>query len=99
MRELTPSTFEEAAAALAAAAADGQAVRIRGGATKLDWGAIAPEPQLELRTTGLDRVLEHNVGDLTAIVEAGAPLGRVQEALSGEGQMLALDPPLGASSR
>jgi glycolate oxidase FAD binding subunit len=97
-RNLTPASFEEAAAGLAAAAADGQAVRIRGGATKFDWGAVTREAQIELRTTGLDQVLEHNVGDLTAIVQAGAPLARVQEELSAEGQMLALDPPLTGAS-
>jgi glycolate oxidase FAD binding subunit len=99
MRELTPMTFEDAAAGLAAAAADGQAVRIRGGATKLDWGQVAPEPQVELRTSALDQILEHNVGDLTVVVEAGAQLARIQEELSAEGQMLALDPPLGSPSR
>src|SRR6266536_6158329 len=99
MRELTPSTFEDAAAGLEAAAAEGHAVRIRGGATKLDWGAVAAQPDVELRTGALDRILEHNVGDLTVIVQAGAPLAWVQEELSAEGQMLALDPPLGAPSR
>src|SRR5438067_13796958 len=98
-RELSPRTFQQAAVALAAAAADGQAVRIRGGGTKLAWGGVVPEPPVELNTTGLDRIVEHNVGDLTAIVEAGAPLARVQEQLAAEGQMLALDPPLGAASR
>jgi glycolate oxidase FAD binding subunit len=44
-------------------------------------------------------MLEHNVGDMTAVVEAGVPLARVQEDLSADGQMLALDPPLGAGSR
>jgi len=99
VRELTPTTFEDAAAGLAGAAAEGQAVRIRGGATKLDWGSIAPEPEVELRTSALDQILEHNVGDLTVVVQAGAPLARVQEELSDEGQMLALDPPLGSLSR
>jgi glycolate oxidase FAD binding subunit len=98
-RELTPKTFEQAAVGLAAAAADGQAVRIRGGGTKLGWGGVVPEPPVELNTTGLDRTLEHNVGDLTAIVEAGAPLARVQDELAAERQMLALDPPLGVASR
>jgi glycolate oxidase FAD binding subunit len=97
-RELSPKTFEQAAVGLAAAAAQGQAVRIRGGGTKLGWGAIAPEPAVELHTTALDRIVEHNVGDLTAIIQAGAPLARVRDELAAERQMLALDPPLGASS-
>lgn len=98
-RELSPSTFEQAAAGLAAATAEGEAVRIRGGGTKLDWGAVAPEPEVELRTTALNRTVEHNVGDLTAVLEAGVPLARLQGEVAAEGQMLALDPPLGARAR
>jgi glycolate oxidase FAD binding subunit len=98
-RELTPTTFEQAAAGLAAVAAEGEAVRIRGGGTKLGWGAVAPEPEVQLHTTALNRILEHNVGDLTAVVQAGVPLAALQRELATEGQMLALDPPLGARSR
>lgn len=98
MVELSPTTFEEAAAALASAAADGEAVQIEGGGTKLGWGnATAPAP-VTLCTRGLDKIIEHNVGDLTAVVQAGASLALVQEALAAKGQMLALDPPLGIDS-
>ncbi len=98
MVELSPTTFEEAAAALASAAADGEAVQIQGGGTKLGWGnATAPAP-VTLCTRGLDKIIEHNVGDLTAVVQAGASLAQVQEALAAKGQMLALDPPLGIDS-
>jgi FAD/FMN-containing dehydrogenase len=41
----------------------------------------------------LDRILEHEPGDLTAIVEAGLRLSELQAALAPHGQMLALDPP------
>ena len=41
---------------------------------------------------GLDRIVEHNVGDLTAILEAGVPLAPAQETFAAAGQMLALDP-------
>ena len=93
--ELSPPSFEAAAAALAAAAAEERAVRIVGGATKLGWGRATAEPDVVLSTSALARVLEHNVGDLTAVIQAGAPLAAVQEALANEGQMIALDPPLG----
>jgi len=96
---LSPATFEEAAAELAAASARRESVRIRGGATKLEWGLVTDEPDVELSTSALDQTLEHNAGDLTAIVQAGAPLARVQDELAAEGQMLALDPPLGGPSR
>jgi glycolate oxidase FAD binding subunit len=41
----------------------------------------------------LDRVLEHEAGDLTCTVEAELRLSALQEALAPHGQMLALDPP------
>ena len=72
--------FEEAAAALAAAAAAGQSVRIRRRRHQARLGLAGDEPDvIELRTTGLDRILEHNAGDLTAVLEAGVPLARAQE--------------------
>ncbi|MGZ4185230.1 MAG: FAD-binding oxidoreductase [Solirubrobacteraceae bacterium] len=94
-RQLRPATFEEAAAGLAAAAAEGQSVRIRGAGTKLDWGAPGAEPDLELHTTGLDEIVEHNVGDLTAVLQAGVPLAQAQATFAAAEQMLSLDPPLG----
>jgi glycolate dehydrogenase FAD-binding subunit len=41
----------------------------------------------------LDRILEHEAGDLTCAVEAELRLSALQEALAPHGQMLALDPP------
>ena len=48
---------------------------------------------IRLSTARLDRILEHEPGDLTAIVEAGLRLSELQAYLAGHGQMLALDPP------
>ncbi len=96
LRRLAPDTFEQAAAELAEASAQGHTVRIRGGGSKAGWGRAVPDPPIELSTTALDRILEHNPGDFTAIVQAGTPLARLQDELAGEGQMLALDPPLGS---
>jgi glycolate oxidase FAD binding subunit len=73
-----PSTLEEAALVLAS----GETVSI-----DRDGGEI------RLSTAGLDRVLEHEPGDLTAIVEAGIRLSALQEHLAAHGQRLALDPP------
>jgi glycolate oxidase FAD binding subunit len=95
---LHPSTFEEAASRLAQASAEGVAVRPCGGATKLGWGHAGVQMDREviaLHTTALDRIVEHNEGDLTAVLEAGVPLARAQERFAHAGQMLALDPPLG----
>ena len=46
-----------------------------------------------LSTRRLDRVLEHEAGDLTATVEAGIRLSALAARLAEAGQMLALDPP------
>ena len=90
-----PASYDAAAATLGAATSDGLSVRIRGGGTKIGWGAPVPDPDLELSTAGLDAIVEHNAGDMTAVLQAGAPLGRVQEELAAGGQMLAIDPWLG----
>jgi glycolate oxidase FAD binding subunit len=92
---LVPDSFEDAAGALAAATAERRTVRIVGAGTKLGWGRHGPAPDLELHTTGLDQILEHNAGDLTASLQAGVPLARAQRTFAAAGQMLALDPPLG----
>jgi glycolate oxidase FAD binding subunit len=54
---------------------------------------VTPAPDVVLSTGGLTQVLEHNEGDLTAILEAGVPLRLAQEQFAAAGQMLALDPP------
>ena len=79
---------------LARASAEGQTVRLRGGGTKLEWGARRADSRIELCTGRLTRVLEHNAGDLTAVLEAGVRLADAQEQFATAGQMLALDPPL-----
>jgi glycolate oxidase FAD binding subunit len=85
---LRPATAEEAAALLRDAETP---VVPRGGGTK-PWGPPADGTVLE--TGGLARILEHNVGDFTAVLEAGAPLAEAQAAFAEHGQMLAIDPAL-----
>jgi glycolate oxidase FAD binding subunit len=72
--------------------AGGRPVRVVGGGTKRSWGG-AVQADVELCTEGLDRVVEHNAGDLTAVLEAGVQLAHAQETFAAAGQMLALDPP------
>jgi glycolate dehydrogenase FAD-binding subunit len=96
MRVEEPSSAAEAAEALRSATAEGLAVRPRGGGTKLGWGTPVAEPDVELSTAKLDRVVEHNVADLTAVLGSGMTLATAQQLFSGSKQMLALDPPLGA---
>lgn len=71
------SSLEEAAAVLAAAHAGDRRVSIG----------------RDLTIAGLDRVLEHDPGDLTCTVEAGIRLSTLQTALGSSGQRLSLDPP------
>jgi glycolate oxidase FAD binding subunit len=88
-----PATREELRSALAAAGEAGTPVRFRGGGTKSGWPPPAPEGTLELSTAGLTQIVEHNAGDLTAVLEAGVPLAEAQALFAKEGQRLALDPP------
>jgi glycolate oxidase FAD binding subunit len=46
-----------------------------------------------LSTAQLDRLVEHEAGDLTCTVEAGIRLSELNGRLAESGQMLALDPP------
>ncbi|MFL5904555.1 MAG: FAD-binding oxidoreductase, partial [Solirubrobacteraceae bacterium] len=85
----TPATAQEAAELLAA----GGRVRIRGGGTRAGWGHVMQPPDVVLSTAGLNRVVEHNEGDLTAVLEAGVPLREAQQRFAAAGQMFALDPP------
>ena len=72
-----PTTVEEAAAILAEASAAGRRVRIGE----------------DLAIDALDRVLEHEAGDLTCTVEAGIRLSALRDALLPARQRLSLDPP------
>ena len=94
-RRETPSSREEAAEVLREASARDERVRLRGGGTKLSWGGVGEPAQVELSTEGLDELVEHNEGDLTAVIEAGVPLARAQEAFAEANQQIALDPPIG----
>jgi glycolate oxidase FAD binding subunit len=64
-----------------------------GAGTKTGWAAPPTSCDLLLRTTALDRVVEHVPGDLVVVAEAGVPLTTLQAQLAEHHQMLALDPP------
>ncbi len=87
-----PGSVDEVATLLRDASRDGLAVLPRGGGTKLDWGRPPRRADLVLSTTRLDRVLEHAWADMTATVEAGCTVARLQHALAEQGQRLACDP-------
>jgi glycolate oxidase FAD binding subunit len=88
METAAPASAAEAAGLLAS----GRTFRPRGGGTKWAWGGL-PDPQVVLSTERLDGIVEHNAGDLTAVLGAGVQLADAQRAFAEAGQMLALDPP------
>jgi len=90
-----PESPEEAAELLRTLGEGGRMIRVRGGGTKRTWAAAGEPVAVEILTDGLGRVVEHNEGDFTAVLEAGMPLVAAQERFAATGQMFALDPPLG----
>jgi glycolate oxidase FAD binding subunit len=66
--------------------------------SRLDWGPPLSQPVEVVSCSRLDRIVEHNPGDFTLTVEAGAPLAAVQEALVPHRQWLALDAPWGEAA-
>jgi len=87
-----PGSPDEVARVLKTASAAGLQVLPRGGATKMEWGNPPRGGDLILSTLRLNRVVEHAWGDMTATVEAGCTLRRLQQTLAEHGQRLALDP-------
>jgi glycolate oxidase FAD binding subunit len=87
-----PSSTPEVAALLRVAAEHGLRVVSRGAGTKLGWGNPAERADLVIDLGRLDRILEYAPGDLVIRVEAGVPLGVLQDGCAPAGQMLGLDP-------
>jgi glycolate oxidase FAD binding subunit len=85
---LRPSSIQEAATLLRGLE---RPVRPVGGGTK-PWLPARDEEE-PLETGGLNRIVEHNVGDFTAVLEAGVPFAEAQAAFASHGQRLSWDPP------
>ena len=84
---MRPESVEEAARLLKGLE---RPVRPVGGGTK-PWLAARDEEPLE--TSGLNRILEHNVGDFTAVLEAGVTFEHAQATFAAHNQRIAWDPP------
>ena len=85
----------QSASELAAALCGARTAFIRGAGTR-PWGRPV-EAEVALDTTGLDRIVEHNVGDLTAIVQAGVTRKQLNKALRRTGLTFTVDPGADAS--
>src|SRR6266404_3742447 len=86
-----PGNEQELARILKLANAAGLALIPRGGGTKLELGNRLARADVILSTARLNRVIEHAWADVTASVEAGCTIGKLQETLAKHGQRLALD--------
>ena len=88
-----PGSLDEVSTVVVAAAAAGMPIVPWGGGTAASVGTPPARPSLVLGLSRLNRLLEHEPGDLTTTVQAGMTLGALQTALRARGQWLSLDPP------
>jgi glycolate oxidase FAD binding subunit len=88
-----PGSVAEVQACVRAAADAGAALVTRGLGGHVDVGAVPRRLDVVLALDRLDRVLDHQAGDMTVTVEAGCPLARLATTLEGGGQWLPTDPP------
>lgn len=91
-----PGSVDEVRGVMALASEAGVPVRPWGGGSACAVGTPPSHPGIVLALTRLDRLLEHEPGDLTATAQAGVVMDRFQEGLAARGQWLSLDPPDGA---
>jgi glycolate oxidase FAD binding subunit len=92
-----PGSTEEAAAVMRVAAEHELAVVVRGGGSRLSWGAPPSRCDLVIDMSRMSGVVEHAAGDLVARLQAGARMGDVAAVLAQAGQEIALDVPDDAS--
>ena len=89
-----PTSPQEISEAMSVAAEHGLSVSPLGGRTRTSLGNVPSSLDLAIDMSGVNQVLAHNAADLTATVEAGITVSRLQEILAEHGQFLAIDPPL-----
>ncbi len=90
---VSPASVEEISAVMRVTAERDLAVVARGAGTKLGQGVPPRRADVLLDLARMDRVLEHEAGDLVARVQPGVPLDALQAGLGERRQRLALDPP------
>ncbi|MCX5949718.1 MAG: FAD-binding protein, partial [Cyanobacteria bacterium] len=80
--EILQPQAAELGALVQALHAEGRRWLPAGLASRLNWGAAVAPACTVIRTSALNRILEHNPGDFTIRLEAGTPLQTVQQALA-----------------
>ena len=92
---VSPGSREEIAKLLVRANAEKLAVVPRGNGTKMGAGGIPGRLDVVLSLLRINRIVEHDILNLSLSVEAGVTLADVQKKLAGtgKGSFLPLDPP------
>ena len=90
-----PGTQDEVAQVVSACAAAGAAMVPWGGGTGMGMGNPPERVEVVVRLDRLDRIVEFDADNLCVTVEAGMPLGRLQELVAGSRELLPFDPPHG----
>ena len=88
-----PASADQVRATLGVAAEAGIPVVPWGGGTASAVGTPPAWSGIVLSLARMNRILEHEPGDLTVTVEAGVTVAQLQAALGAKGQWLSLDPP------
>ena len=88
-----PGSTDQISAVVSLAAEAGVSILPWGGGTGSGVGAPPLAPGIVLGLSRMNRMLEHEPGDLTTTVEAGMTFAALQTALRAKGQWLSLDPP------
>ncbi len=86
-----PESEAEAADMIAAAAATGATIEIRGGGTRASIGRPA-EADIVLSTDGLTGITAYRPEEMVLSARAGTPLAEIEAALAEHGQRLAFEP-------
>ena len=87
-----PSTAEEVAGLLRAAAEAGEAIVPVGGGRALGFGDPLERFDVAIETLGLNRVIEMSQADMTVSVEAGVKVEELNAELAEVGQFVPIDP-------
>src|SRR5512143_3688951 len=87
-----PGSVEEVSAVVAACGGARAAVVPWGGGVHMGLGAILKRVSVAVGLGRLNRVLDHEPGDMTSSVQAGMALSDYQAHLGRHGQFLGLDP-------
>lgn len=93
MQVFEPESVDEVRQMLRASQGSKTATRVCGANSKARMGGPITEAGVEIRTTGLKRVLAYDPRDLTISVEAGMSFGELCAVLAEKGQFIPIEPP------